>query len=100
MATMDYYIYTDDNGIDHTIRLKKVNGDAVGNTGGAAPNLPVSHKKLRHVDLELISGLGIFRKRIPVCDPGLPIWGPTPPATVSIDGVAWDVKGRIGERRF
>lgn len=100
MATMGFYVYTDDNGVDHTIRQKIINADAVGNTTTTTPNLPVSQKKLRHVELENTATNPPQRRRVVICDVSNAIWGGTPPATVNVDGVPFDVKGRIGERRF
>lgn len=102
MATVfDYYTYTTDSGTSFSVKIKKADGDAVGNVGGA-PNsgLSIRRGKLRKIDGVCTTTNPPTRRRIIMCSTSNPRWTSGTPASFTIGGLTFNVVGRIGEKRY
>ena len=100
LGPFKHYKYTSDSGALYTIRQRGACGDAVSNPAEAAGSHPNREAgwKLRHVELYNVTGGVTTRKSVVICDPTNAIYvsGTGP---ISIDSLAWNVGGRIGEKR-
>lgn len=94
--------YIDDDAGAHRITQKKIVGDAVGNTEstGSAPIGRPSFWRLRHVHLNYNDGAGTTaNKRVVIGSSSNGIFLGTTATVAALEGVTWNVEGKIGERR-
>lgn len=87
--------YTSDTGHIYNIRMRDADSNAVGNTltgQDAAPEVPKSIKP-RHIWLLAADGQ---RRRVNIGALNNPLYSTG--GTVTIDGILWLVKGRVGEK--
>jgi hypothetical protein len=97
-----HYVYTRDDGTDYKIRQDVSNATAVGNVAATTePHLPAGYHP-RYIWAEKSTG---ERRKIPVSDVSSDIWtGVTATINLYVEGtaaaVAFDIRGRVGERRY
>lgn len=98
------FVYESDTGISYNISLDRSVSTAVGNdlsTNGALPVLRASQQfplKARYILLSLDSDPNIT-KRVIIGDIENTIYQSSAPTSVTINGAAWTVTTRVGERR-
>lgn len=98
------FVYESDTGISYNISLDESVSLAVGNdpsSNGALPVLRASQAfplKCRYILLSLNSDTNIT-KRVIIGDIENALYQSSAPTQVTINGVAWTVTTRVGERR-
>lgn len=98
------HVYISDSSINYNVLLDESVSEALGNAASTNALLPVlraSGKRPvepRYVLLSLNSDTSVRKKAI-VCNPENALWVSSAASTVTINGVAWTITGRIGEKR-
>lgn len=98
------YLYESDAGVTYNISLDDSVATAVGNTlstNAAFPVLKATQRRPlspRYILTQLVSDPSVT-KRIIVGDATNALWTSSAASTVTINGVAYTVTGRVGEKR-
>lgn len=96
------FVYVTDGGTSFNIQLDLSVAEAVGNIQSTTnlPTLRASGRKPiqpRYILLTLVSDPTITKRAI-ICDVSLPLYDRDSGGTVTINSVAWNVTGRVGEK--
>ena len=92
------FVYTSDSGLTYKVRTDTDNATAAGFTAaGNEDDLPRG-MRMRYLNLQLVEGGKTYRKRLPCAIPNATPYTSNTGQTVTIDGAAWTITGKVGEK--
>lgn len=92
------FVYSSDAGPSYRVRTDSDNALSGGfDTATTEPDLPRG-MKMRYLNVTLLDGTKTYRKRLYCAAPNTAPYTSAKGATVTIDGAAWIISGKVGEK--